>query len=160
MSFTVEQFEKHLELYSPYPTYWVCSDGGVLCDKCVEKEKEQIIDAIETNDRGGWKVEGVGQNFEDDSLYCDNCNEQIPSAYGDPDSKDESINETFRASLKETSGLNSWKKLKYLQDNFTDEVLVEMFMDWLSEKEAVDCMDDFATENGVVGGPFDEEEED
>lgn len=93
MPFSVEQFEKHLELYSPYPTYWVCSDGGVLCDKCVEKEKERIIDAIETNDRGGWKVEGVGQNFEDDSLFCDNCNAQIPSAYGDPDSKDESVNE-------------------------------------------------------------------
>ena len=29
-----------------------------------------------------WRIESYGINWEDDSMWCDNCDEQVESAYG------------------------------------------------------------------------------
>jgi hypothetical protein len=39
------------------------------------------------DDSDGWLLVGDDVNYEDCSLYCDHCNEKIPSAYGE-DSED------------------------------------------------------------------------
>ena len=62
-----------------YPRYAVTSDGGVICPKCAATEREAIAT---TTGSDGWCVVAIDVNWENDSLHCDNCSDQIPSAYG------------------------------------------------------------------------------
>lgn len=62
-----------------YPIYYITADCGVLCPDCVNKNLELLNDK---NDKQ-WHVVAADINYEDNSLYCDNCNKQIESAYGD-----------------------------------------------------------------------------
>ena len=64
-----------------YPVYYICADGGVLCPDCVDAEKE-LIDVADESDRQ-WMVIGQEINYEDNQLYCDNCNKRIEAAYAD-----------------------------------------------------------------------------
>ena len=66
-----------------YPLYFLCDDGAALCCKCVRKERRNILESVAHHTRDGWRVIGLNINYEDDSLYCDHCSEQIESAYGD-----------------------------------------------------------------------------
>ncbi len=72
-----------------YPTYFVCDDGGSLCPACAKREARLIMRAIVDHRRFGrggyqadWRVIGADINYEDDMLWCEHCNEQIESAYG------------------------------------------------------------------------------
>ena len=63
-----------------YPIFYLCEDGGVLCPDCVNAERDLVFDDGEPV----WNVIANDINYENDSLYCDHCCEQIESAYGDP----------------------------------------------------------------------------
>ena len=67
-----------------YPTYHVMKDGGVLCQKCLEQEALLVMDAVKdkgTNEQ--WEYADTSVNYEKEDLYCDHCEERIPSAYND-----------------------------------------------------------------------------
>ena len=66
-----------------YPLYLVTSDGAALCVDCAKQEYKQIVYAIRHNLNDGWRVEAVDVNYEETDLYCDHCNKQIESAYGE-----------------------------------------------------------------------------
>ena len=68
-----------------YPLFILTSDGAALCTKCARQEWRQICESTIGKHRlSGWSVEGADVNWEDTDLYCDHCNEQIESAYGEP----------------------------------------------------------------------------
>lgn len=64
-----------------YPLFLVMSDGGCLCADCVKAEFPRIGRATRDSTRDGWAASAVGVNYESD-ITCDNCGEQIESAYG------------------------------------------------------------------------------
>ena len=68
-----------------YPLYYVCSDGGCLCPKCVNAEIAEIDDSTRRRLRDGWQLEGVGVHWEGEPIVCDHCGAEIESAYGMPD---------------------------------------------------------------------------
>lgn len=59
-----------------YPLYYLTKDGGCLCSKCANENLEQTL-----GDDPAWKIEQVDINYEDTTLYCDNCQEMVESAY-------------------------------------------------------------------------------
>ena len=61
-----------------YPLFAITSDGGCLCPKCCKAEREAIATTTGTD---GWNVTAVDINYESE-LWCDNCGDQIESAYG------------------------------------------------------------------------------
>ena len=61
-----------------YPKFAVTSDGACLCHNCCKTEREAI--GTTTGD-DGWNVVGVGLNYENDDLLCDNCSTNIEAAY-------------------------------------------------------------------------------
>jgi hypothetical protein len=62
-----------------YPIFYVTKDCGVLCPKCANENKELTKD----KDDPQWFIVDYDVNWEDETLYCDNCNKKIESAYGD-----------------------------------------------------------------------------
>lgn len=62
-----------------YPIHYITADNGVLCPDCVNKNMKLLNDKHDKQ----WYVVDAEINCEDNSLYCDNCNKQIESAYGD-----------------------------------------------------------------------------
>ena len=71
-----------------YPLFFICDDGGALCSACAKRDAKLVMGAIRDSRTNGWPARGwlvVGQaiNWEDNSMFCDGCNEQIESAYGD-----------------------------------------------------------------------------
>lgn len=61
-----------------YPLFVITSDGAALCHKCCSTERELIGT---TTGSDGWCVIALEINYEDKSLYCDHCSNQIESAY-------------------------------------------------------------------------------
>lgn len=64
-----------------YPIFYITADDGVLCSKCANNN------ITLTSDRDGddqWRIVAADINYEDTSLHCDNCNELVESAYGEP----------------------------------------------------------------------------
>lgn len=81
-----------------YPKYWVTKDASCLCYKCLAPRKglggkalvinPSAIDAKNNpNSDKPWEVVACDINWEDPSLYCDECNVRIPSAYAEDDAK-------------------------------------------------------------------------
>lgn len=66
-----------------YPIFYVTQDNCCLCPDCVNDNLELCLeqDIDERDDQ--WYIVAADINYEDDTLYCDNCNKQIESAYGD-----------------------------------------------------------------------------
>lgn len=64
-----------------YPLFAITSDGAALCKTCCQTEREAIGT---TTGRDGWCVTGLSINYENPTLYCDNCSERIESAYAEP----------------------------------------------------------------------------
>ena len=62
-----------------YPCFAVMADGEALCIDCANTEEQASFDATETD----WRIVALDINWEDDSLYCSNCNQLIESAYGE-----------------------------------------------------------------------------
>lgn len=65
-----------------YPMFVVMQGGAALCMECARKEYKQIAYATRNNLRDGWAAECADINYEDNDLFCDHCNAQIESAYG------------------------------------------------------------------------------
>ncbi len=66
-----------------YPVIGVCCDGGVLCRDCMVANQDLIRAAI--RDAGSdtqWEIQAAQIHFEGDPLQCDNCYNEIESAYG------------------------------------------------------------------------------
>lgn len=66
-----------------YPKVYYTTHGGCLCPSCALDEYGVLA-------RGtfGEKFEGVDIYWEGPVIYCDGCNGEIESAYGDPDSQE------------------------------------------------------------------------
>lgn len=60
-----------------YPLFYITADGGILCPKCCNENKELLNDESDRQ----WFVIAYDVNCEDGELYCDHCNEKIESAY-------------------------------------------------------------------------------
>lgn len=54
-----------------YPMFYFDKEDNVLCADCAQKERDNIAAA--------------DANWEDPSLYCDECSERIESAYAEDD---------------------------------------------------------------------------
>jgi hypothetical protein len=67
-----------------YPLYYLLHDGEVFCADCATTERKLIEDSIANHLSDGWRVVAVDVNWEDDEMYCANCNAHIESAYGKP----------------------------------------------------------------------------
>lgn len=63
-----------------YPIYYIVEDGGVLCPDCVNENLE-----LAEGDDPQWCIVAYDINYEDDELYCDNCNKKIEPAYDGED---------------------------------------------------------------------------
>ena len=68
-----------------YPTFLFTDDGGVLCHDCARDNFRDIVDAIKSHSRNGWRVIGHDVNWEDPWLTCDDCGAFIESAYAGRD---------------------------------------------------------------------------
>lgn len=83
-----------------YPLYAVTSDGAALCPTCITKNRAQIFRATHewhNREHGarvhcGWAIEGIDANWEDASLYCDNCSKRIESAYAEDEAVQDAPN--------------------------------------------------------------------
>lgn len=67
-----------------YPLFYMVGDDdsfGKLCPECAQK----IADAPGDYSPDQFRYRAVAPNWEDSELYCDQCGERIPCAYGDPD---------------------------------------------------------------------------
>ena len=67
-----------------YPLFGLFSDNGICCSDCARRERKLI--GTTTGD-DGWRLVAVGANWEDPSLYCDNCNNRIESAHAEDEAK-------------------------------------------------------------------------
>lgn len=68
-----------------YPVHAITDDGDALCFPCLKRERRTILEAIRGG-RGccdGWRVGGFIINWEDPSLYCNQCGNRIESAYAE-----------------------------------------------------------------------------
>lgn len=81
-----------------YPLFYLTADCAVLCPSCVNHGDGSIAHvgcallAMGATDPAPcadsdpqWCVVGADVNWEDAELYCDHCNERIPSAYAEPE---------------------------------------------------------------------------
>jgi hypothetical protein len=67
-----------------YPLYYLTYDNAVLCPACVNAEIVRVDAEIKSQDRNDqFRVVGADVNYEDTSLFCDNCDKLIESAYGE-----------------------------------------------------------------------------
>jgi len=57
-----------------YPLFYLDGENSVLCVECARKSDEEEFPQF--------RPIAADVNWEDRSLYCDNCSEQIESAYG------------------------------------------------------------------------------
>ena len=65
-----------------YPVFYITADSGVLCPTCVQENLALCTDDPEDKQ---WHVVAHAANWEDPTLYCDNCNKRIESAYAEVD---------------------------------------------------------------------------
>lgn len=64
-----------------YPLLYLDGENSVLCAACATKT---LTDSIEK-----FRPVAVGPNYEDPSLFCDDCNERIESAYAEDEVESE-----------------------------------------------------------------------
>ena len=62
-----------------YPLFYMTKDNGVLCPKCANENFTLVNNHADEQ----WYIVEYDVNYEDDSMYCDNCSNQIESAYGE-----------------------------------------------------------------------------
>jgi len=64
-----------------YPMFYIAADNGVLCPDCANSAECKQAE-IDCQDDKQWLIVNYDINYEDNCLFCDNCNKQIESAYG------------------------------------------------------------------------------
>lgn len=70
-----------------YPLYYVVGDDdnvGTICPECAQG----VADSPGDYSPDQFRFRSCETNWEDPDLYCDHCDERIPSAYGDPNDDD------------------------------------------------------------------------
>src|SRR5262249_44627177 len=72
-----------------YPIYYLDSQNSVLCPECANKSDGDVDELT------GFKPVAFGVNWEDASLYCDNCSERIESAYAEDAESDDDSDDVF-----------------------------------------------------------------
>lgn len=81
-----------------YPIFYVTADSAALCPDCVNDPDNPAHTGAEARTKGiddpQWRIVASDVNWEDTSLYCDHCNKQIPSAYGDDGDEEELTEES------------------------------------------------------------------
>lgn len=60
-----------------YPVYYLDKEDSVLCPACANKSEEDNADFP------AFLPVACDVNWEDESLYCDDCSCRIESAYGE-----------------------------------------------------------------------------
>jgi hypothetical protein len=63
-----------------YPIIYVTTDGEILCTKCATEDLSE--------GDGMLSVAGCDVFYEGQPEFCADCNVQIDSAYGDPETRD------------------------------------------------------------------------
>jgi hypothetical protein len=58
-----------------YPVFYLDKDNSVLCSDCARKSDQ------DEDELPQFKPVTADVNYEDSSLYCDQCNRQIEPAY-------------------------------------------------------------------------------
>ena len=66
-----------------YPKALITADGGCLCPDCVKKEWRLVCAESFENTNCGFRISGVGVNWENPDLHCDHCGKRMESAYGE-----------------------------------------------------------------------------
>lgn len=66
-----------------YPLALITADGGCLCPDCARKVWRLICTESFTQSNCGFRVAGVGVNWENTELDCDHCGCHMESAYGE-----------------------------------------------------------------------------
>lgn len=67
-----------------YPLYMILQDGCAMCVDCARKEYKQVARARRYwNNDDSFGIVACDVNYENNDLYCDHCNKQIESAYGE-----------------------------------------------------------------------------
>ena len=61
-----------------YTVYYLANDGEPFCADCVQNESG----IHEGGDADGWRIDGNNINYEDNDLFCCNCDAPIPASYG------------------------------------------------------------------------------
>lgn len=64
-----------------YPILYLDRDNAILCPKCATESM-----GLDDDDR--MKAWAGDIYYEGPTIYCDECNAEIESAYGDPDEND------------------------------------------------------------------------
>ena len=81
LSDTMKEMYINNDFKSPYSTYdyfFYMSDSSVMCPNCFNQQIKLVNgDFYNVN----FICEGIDNNFENDSLYCDFCSERIEEAY-------------------------------------------------------------------------------
>lgn len=66
-----------------YPIVYYNADDAEMCPACANGENGS--EASETSDDKQWRLVACDVYWEGPPLQCSHCNEDIESAYGDPD---------------------------------------------------------------------------
>ena len=71
-----------------YQIVYYTADNGVLCPDCANgkngSEASEKLDP-ECPDDNQWRLVASDIYYEGPAVYCDHCNAEIESVYGDPD---------------------------------------------------------------------------
>jgi hypothetical protein len=66
-----------------YPLYLVMRDGSAICPNCVRESFRTLYrDSMESYGPS-FEVDSAQVNWEDNTLFCDNCGRRIEPAYSD-----------------------------------------------------------------------------
>lgn len=68
-----------------YPILYMTKDCGTLCPACANGENGSEATNPECQDDPQWQIVAFDVYYEGPSLFCDHCNAEIESAYGDPE---------------------------------------------------------------------------
>lgn len=67
-----------------YPLFLVNNDGDCICFKCAKSEYKSLSRDLLHNGNMGCDI-----NYENDDLFCEYCDKQIESAYGEDNATDD-----------------------------------------------------------------------
>jgi len=90
----------HFTFPGGYSVIYFTEDGGILCAKCANGENGS--DAYEEQPLPPhpdffhdpqWHLIAADVYWEGPDMFCDHCNEVMPSEYGGPDAEEEETNE-------------------------------------------------------------------
>ncbi len=85
MAYTISDFRRDIRRpYAwpgGYPMFFLTSDGEALSFAAAKSQRRNVLAAIAGGYSDGWRVVGVGVNWEAADLTCAHTGEAIESAY-------------------------------------------------------------------------------